>query len=558
MTVFSDADNLKVGASSVTAAYVGATQVWPRWKADTAGLFGGMQVIGSRAGFYPNGAIATSANWGTNSRRAHNAEWPTKVVANATNARLVWFNDINHQVPPTVIALTVSSGSLGGTFVINSTSPSSDSTTAIAYNAADTTVKAAIETLDGIGTVKVTKTGTTNAPVWTVEYQNHPSPAPVLTLNTSGLTGTGAAGTVTPVIHATLSAQMALRSGSTIIPLDLRTTAAPNTSLGDGSSTPVNVAPYGGIFGVPSSATSFSRNDTPYQRIFVDRGNDTTTHRWPWQASQVAADGVTGASQNVTGPGTSYVQSSTATWSSNVAGTTGVVAPTALLGNVSRPITNVLVLGDSVENRSLDDTARSDTDRAYVRRAINDMRDNSGMEITAFNLAQGNERLDNLLATLQDTSSVRRALLSAGCWTHVFIGFPRNDIQDGRSVSGTGGIIDNYTSVVNLVRSLTPAYTKVFLGTAPPYTNSSNVRLQSTNMDALLTWQLGAATSLFDHVFDVGAAVASASNRQLWAQVALGDASDMIQDGIHPGQTGHAAMAAVLTSNTALWRPTGY
>jgi hypothetical protein len=167
--------------------------------------------------------------------------------------------------------------------------------------------------------------------------------------------------------------------------------------------------------------------------------------------------------------------------------------------------------------------------------------------------------LQNLVAKLQVSTNARRRILGAGCWSHVFIGHARNDIQNGRT---SAQVIADYKTLVALVRSVVPPLTKVYLGTLPPYTNTSNVRLANATVDAVLAWQLGAeAASLFDHVFDVGAVFASNFDRQRWPAVGLGDPSDMIQDGIHPGPAaadvnghgGHPAGAALLAADTSLW-----
>lgn len=343
--------------------------------------------------------------------------------------------------------------------------------------------------------------------------------------------------------------------GSTVDALDLRTLAAPDNSLGTGESSTVAVAPRDGVFAVPPAPLSLSRGDTVRGRLFVDRHTDTTSTRLPLQGSQVSADtNANGASQAVIGAGTSHVHNSTTAWSGLGYTANGLIVPAGVIGTVDHPISNVLILGDSIESTMLDNATIPNYGTAYVKRAIETMAD-SGKEITSWNMAQIGETLNNLLTTLQVTTNARRRLLAAGCWSHVFVGHGRNDVSAGRTAVQ---ITDDYTTLAALVRSIVPAHTQIFLGTVPPRTNGSNATNSlSTVTSDVLTWQLGTGPTLFDHVFDVGATNASASNRMRWKSVVLGDSENLIQDGLHPGAFGHGYMASVLTAQTALWTPVG-
>lgn len=363
------------------------------------------------------------------------------------------------------------------------------------------------------------------------------------------------------LVHSTPSVALGLCNGASAnaLALDLRALSAPSSSLGDGMSVAVTVSPRDAVFGVPASTQTASKGGTVLGRVSVDRGNDTSTNRFPVQTTQTPEDipANTGASQNVTGPGTKHAHDTKTSWDAYASGRLGFLNTTLLGDPVNTPISNVLVLGDSVENGSLDSTSVKDPQRAYVRRAIKTMQD-SGMEIACWSMAQGNETLQNLRSTLETTSNLRRKILGAGCWSHVFIGHARNDIQNGRTAAQ---VIADYEAVLTLVRDNTPSLTKVFLGTLPPYTDASNNRLQSSVMDTVLAWQVGTATTLFDHVFDVGAVVAHTAgtpDRQKWATTGAGDAATYLNDGIHPPDTGHIAMAGVLTADTSLWHPTGF
>lgn len=534
----------------------------PVWEPDAAALFGGQQLVSRRAGVYSQGAVDTSANWNGNSRRAHDSQNEHVLVADAENLRLLWPNDINDQHPPQTIALSTA-GTLGGTFEIDITGPVTASTVAIATTATGATLAAALATALGVAAsaVTATKSGGANNPSWLIGFSGVISVAPVLTLDTAGLTGTGSTGTVTPIVAATPQVAMGLCDGAGVDAddLDLRALAAPGTSLGNGMSVAVTVPPRSAVFGVPSPAVAADRDDVVLGRISVDRGNDTTTHRFPVQTKQTPEDipANTGASQNVTGPGVKHAHDSKATWDAYASGRLGFLSTTLLGDPVGGPIGNVLVLGDSIENGSLDSTSVPDPERAYVRRAIKLLADD-GMAIAAWSMAQGNETLQNLRATLEDTDNLRRKLLGAGCWSHVFIGHCRNDVQGGRS---SAAIIADYEAVVALVRANTPDFTQVYLGTVPPYTDPSNNRLATTVMNELLAWQTGTgvdtADELFDHVFDVGAIAASASDRQRWAHTSLGDPAVRLADGIHLDEQTHADAADELAADPAFWLPFG-
>lgn len=355
--------------------------------------------------------------------------------------------------------------------------------------------------------------------------------------------------------HATPRVEMGLCASAAADPtvLNLYAWDALSTSLGNGTGAAVSVAPRAGVVGKPAAPMSGARSDTILSRVFIDRQTDTDT-RFPVQMSQTNAPipANTGASQNVTGPGTSRAHASKSAWEAANTGRLGTQAVT-LLGNTSSPVSNVLVLGDSVENGSGDSTSVWDVEKGYVRRAIKAV-NASGVPISFWNASQGNETLQNLATTLATATNARRKLLGAGCWSHVYIGHARNDIQNGRT---SAQVIADYTSVLSLIRANTPQYTKVILGTLPPYTNGSNSRLASTVMDEVYAWQTTTAATLFDYVVDVGAVVAqgpSGASRQLWDPACL-------VEGIHPNDVGHARMADALVAAGAvngLWYPEGY
>lgn len=528
------------------------------WAPDETGLFGGQQLVTDRAGVYAQAAVDTADNW-SNDRRATEAQNRHVFVTGATGVRALWLNDINDQTASSglvhatprvemglftgeqTIALAVSSGSLGGTFEIDITGPVTASTSALARNVSALDMARALALALGVPTslVSVSKGGTANAPTWVVKFSDGIKPDPVLALDTASLTGTGAAGTVT----------------NTAIPLDLRALTAPDTSLGDGTSSDVTVAPRSGVFGVPDRQVGAAKGDAIMARVYVDRRNDTATNRFPVQTTQTpdALPDDSGASQNVTGAGTSHAHSTKAAWDSACPGRLGILNTTLIGTPTGGPIANVYLLDDSIGNGSLDSTAVSDPERAYVRRAMKLLRE-ADLPITTWSAAQGNETLQNLATTLAVTTNARRRILGAGCWSHVLIGHSRNDIQNGRTATQ---VIADYETVLTIIRAATPDHTKVILTTLPPYTNSSNVRAANSVMDDVLAWQLDEATELFDHVIDTGAVVASASNRQQWATIALGDPIEHLADGIHPNETGHALMSELLTADPSLWLPTG-
>lgn len=357
------------------------------------------------------------------------------------------------------------------------------------------------------------------------------------------------------ITRASCSTQMGVvqPDGATVQALDLRDYDAPTVSLGNGVATPVVVAPEHGLRAVPPVAFSVAKGDVVKARLYVDRGTDVTTARFPKQCRQDLTNdpGTNGASQQVTGPGTSHAHSSVAAWNALAYGALGLVMPAGLIGTPAAPIANVLIIGDSIPNKSLDTTTQPDWNIAYIKRAITTL-EAGGTSIVGVSIAQGNDTLVNLLADLQSATSVRGKLLRAGCWTHVHIDTGHNDIQNGRTAPQVNG---DFGTLIALVRSTCPAGTKISMNTLPPYTTAANSRLSAAVMDAVLAWQLSGTTGV-DWLGDGGAICASASNRQLWPDTALGDAGTHHPDGIHPDAFLSQQMANFwATANPGYWSP---
>lgn len=449
-----------------------------RWRPDPAGTFAGYQVVGHRAGIFSQGAVVPSRdsddNWIGNDRRSHNAKWPYELVADVTNMRTLWLNDVN------------------------------DMDASLALNASN-----------------------------------------------------ASAGITQPDVQARLG----LFDGTNLDALDLRAFDDPATSLGDGTSPEITVPVHEGIFGVPPAARAGVKGATVNARIFAKQlVSAVTGARFPIQGTQNTSDdpGTLGASQASTT--TSYAHSSEATWSGLGYGGLGVLMP-SLLGLPIEPLANVWNVGDSVDNGSLDITSVPDWNRGYNFRAMTELQA-AGHEVAMWNSAQGNETLQTFKARLENSASVLNWLLRSGVWSHVLLGHGRNDIQDGRAADD---IIDDFEAVIAYIREHTPAHTKVYLTTLPPYTydragtgGTPNTVRNNAIWQAVLDWQLGGATGA-DLVIDTGAAVASDSDRAKWATPTLGDSVDYLGDGIHPpgdngtNDDGHEAMKDLLVADPTIW-----